>query len=44
MEARYPDFEEVVTENEALEALSLAEKVVEWVKERLREKGVVCLG
>jgi len=44
VEARYPNFEEVVTENEALEALRLAEKVVEWVKERLREKGVACLG
>lgn len=44
VEARYPDFEEVVAENEALEALSLAEKVVKWVRERLREKGIACLG
>ena len=40
--ARYPDFEDEVTEEEALEALSLARRVVEWARRVLREKGVDC--
>ncbi len=42
VEARYPDFEEPVTENEAEKALHLAKAVLKWVKERLKEMGIVC--
>ena len=44
VEARYPDFGEEPTPEEALEALETARKVVEWAKERLREIGVTCTG
>ena len=42
VEARYPDFEEEPSEEEAEEALELARKVLEWVKEKLREMGIEC--
>ena len=42
VEARYPDFEEEPTEEEAREALGLARAVVEWVIEKLGELGVEC--
>ena len=42
VEARYPDFEEEPSEEEAEEALRLARKVLEWVTERLKEMGIKC--
>ncbi len=42
VEVRYPDFEEEPDAEEAREALRIAEKMVEWVGERLREKGIKC--
>ena len=44
VEARYPDFEEEPTVEEAAEALELARSVMEWVKGKLRELGVECRG
>ena len=44
VEARYPDFEEEPTPEEAREALRLAWTVVEWVKGKLREAGAECPG
>ena len=40
VEARYPG--PPVVEEEAREALMIAREAVEWVRERLREKGVEC--
>ena len=42
VEARYPDFEETVTEGEAEKALHLAETVLRWAKEKLEEMGIEC--
>ncbi len=42
VEARYPDFEEEPTLEEAQHALETARRVVEWVKEKLEEMGVRC--
>lgn len=42
VEVRYPDFEEEPSEEEAIEALNLAKKVVGWVKENLRGMGIEC--
>ena len=42
VEVRYPDFEEEPNVEEAEEALRIAENVVEWVRGRLGERGVVC--
>ena len=42
VEARYPDFEEEPTVEEAQEALGLARAVVEWVIGKLGEKGIEC--
>jgi len=42
VEARYPDFEEEPSPEEAREALRLAERTVEWAQWRLREMGVEC--
>ena len=42
VETRYPDFDKEPTLEEAEEALRIAKKVVEWVRERLGEKGVEC--
>ncbi|MEB3772077.1 MAG: HEPN domain-containing protein [Desulfurococcales archaeon] len=39
VEARYPDFEDKFTTEEALE---LARKTLEWVREKLRELRVEC--
>ncbi len=42
VEARYPDFEEEPSEEEAVEALELAGKTVDWAREKLRELEVEC--
>ena len=42
VEARYPDFGEEPTPEEAREALEAAKRVVEWAKEKLREMGIEC--
>ena len=42
VEARYPDFEEIVTLDEAKEALELGRSVVGWVREQLSRLGVSC--
>ena len=42
VEARYPDFEEEISREEAVEALELARKVVGWARERLEALGVRC--
>ena len=42
VEARYPDFGEEPSASEAQEALSIAGRVVEWVREKLGEMGVEC--
>ncbi len=42
VEARYPGFEEIVTLDEAKEALELGELVVRWVREQLSRLGVNC--
>ncbi len=42
VEARYPDFEDEPTLEEASEALDLAVKTVELVKEKLKEHGLEC--
>ena len=42
VEARYPDFEETVTEDEAERALHLAKTVLRWAREKLEEMGVKC--
>ena len=42
VEARYPDFEEIVTLDEANEALELGKMVVRWVREQLSRLGVNC--
>jgi len=42
VEARYPDFEEEPSLEEAREALEIAKRVVEWAGEKLREMGVEC--
>ena len=42
VEARYPNFEEEPTPEEARHALETARKVVEWVKGKLEEMGVRC--
>ena len=42
VEARYPDFEEIVTADEAKGALELGKAVVRWVREQLSRLGVNC--
>jgi len=42
VEARYPDFEEEVDEDEAVEALNLSKKVVDWAWKKLEERGYKC--
>lgn len=42
VEARYPDFEEIVTLDEAKEALELARAVIRWAREQLSHLGVSC--
>jgi HEPN domain-containing protein len=42
VEARYPDFEEEPTEEEAHEALKIAREVVEWAQNELRKRGIEC--
>jgi len=43
VEARYPDFEDEPSCNEAAEAVKLAGKVLEWARRTLEEKGIECL-
>ncbi len=42
VESRYPDFEEEPSEEEAEEALNIANKVVEWSLSYLRNRGIHC--
>jgi HEPN domain-containing protein len=42
VEARYQDFEEEVQEAEALEALNLARRVVNWAQRKLEKWGFKC--
>ncbi len=42
VEARYPDFEDEPSEEEALEALETARRVVDWAKNQLSRLGVNC--
>jgi len=42
VEARYPDFEEEPSVEEALNALAIARSVVEWVIRQLSLRGIEC--
>jgi HEPN domain-containing protein len=42
VKARYPDFEEEPTLEEAREALDTAREVIAWAREELRRRGVEC--
>ena len=42
VEARYLDFEEEPTVEEALNALSIARSVIEWVRTHLSGRGIEC--
>lgn len=42
VEARYPDFGEEPTPEEALEALETARRTLEWARERLSQMGIRC--